>query len=141
MKRQIVSLVGVLGLLLVAACANAQSVNLKADVPFDFTVGKSILPAGAYSIQSLNTGTGHALAIRGKDSSTNMMAAANNAETLNASPNSRLVFHKYGDQYFLSQIWLQGEKVGRQFTASRREAEIAKSVQTSEDVIVLAALR
>ena len=65
MKRQIVSLVSVLGLLLVAACANAQSVNVKANVPFDFMVGKSTLSAGEYSIQSISTATGDVLAIRG----------------------------------------------------------------------------
>jgi hypothetical protein len=141
MKRQIVSLLGVFGLLLVAACANAQSVNVNANVPFDFTVGKSILPAGEYSIQSLASATGTVLAIRGEDSAKNMLASANTAETLNPSPNSRLVFHKYGDKYFLAQIWLQGERTGREFKISRREAEMAKSVPTSEDVIVLAALR
>jgi len=139
MKRQIASVLGVFGLLLVAACANAQSVNVNANVPFNFTVAKSTLPAGEYNIQSLVSATGSVLAIRG-DAGKNMLASANTAETLNASPNSRLVFHKYGDQYFLSQIWLQGENVGRQFTIGRREAEMA-SVKTSEDVIVLAALR
>ena len=140
MKRQIVSLVGVIGLLLVAACANAQSVNVKANVPFDFMVGKSTLPAGEYSIQSISTGSSSVLAIRGGKTN-QMLAAANHAETLNPSKNSRLVFHKYGDQYFLSQIWLQGERAGREFKITRREAEVAKNVPTSEDVIVLAALR
>jgi len=141
MKRQIASVIGVFGLLLVAACANAQSVNVKANVPFDFTVGKSTLSAGQYNIQSLSTGSSDVLAIRG-GAAQNMLASANRAETLNPSPNSRLVFHKYGDQYFLSQIWLQGEKAGRQFRITKREAEMAKNVQTSEeDVIVLAALR
>ena len=140
MKRQIVSLVGVIGLLLVAACANAQSVSVKANVPFDFTVGKSTLPAGEYSIQSISTGASSVLAIRGGKAN-QMLASTNHAETLNPSANSRLVFHKYGDQYFLSKIWLQGEKAGREFKISRREAEVAKSVPTSEDVIVLAALR
>jgi hypothetical protein len=139
MKRQIVSLVGVFGLLLVAACASAQSVNVKANVPFDFMVGKSTLTAGEYSIQSISTGGSSVLAIRG--GTNQMLASANNAQGLNPSPNSRLVFHKYGDQYFLSQIWLQGETAGREFKISRREAEVAKSVPTSEDVIVLAALR
>lgn len=140
MKRQIVSLVSVLGLLLVAACANAQSVNVKANVPFDFMVGKSTLPAGEYSIQSISSGTSDLLAIRGGKTN-QMLTSANHAETLNPSKNSRLVFHKYGDQYFLSQIWLQGERAGREFRITRREAEVAKNVPTSEDVIVLAALR
>jgi len=141
MKRQIANLLGVLSLLLVAACANAQSVNVKANVPFDFTVGKSNLSAGTYNIQSISTGTGKVLVIRSEDSANSMLAAANSADALDPSPNSRLVFHKYGSQYFLSQIWLEGERVGRQFNISRREAEMAKSVPTSEDVIVLAALR
>ena len=141
MKRQIANLLGVLSLLLVAACANAQSINVKADVPFDFTVGKSTLSAGAYNIQSLSTGTGKLLVIRGEDSANTMLASPNSSEKLDPSPNSRLVFHKYGNQYFLSQIWVEGERVGREFNISRREAEMAKSVQTSEDVIVLAALR
>ena len=141
MKRQIANLLGVLSLLLVAACANAQSINVKANVPFDFTVGKSNLSAGTYNIQSISTGTGKVLVIRSEDSANSMLASANSADALDPSPNSRLVFHKYGSQYFLSQIWLEGERVGRQFHISRREAEMAKSVRTSEDVIVLAALR
>jgi len=141
MKRQIANLLGVLSLLLVAACANAQNVNVKANVPFDFTVGKSNLSAGTYNIQSISTGTGKVLVIRGEDAANSMLASPNSAETLNPSPDSRLVFHKYGSQYFLSQIWLEGERVGREFKISRREAEMAKSVPTSEDVIVLAALR
>jgi len=141
MKRQIANLLGVLSLLLVAACANAQSINVKANVPFDFTVGKSNLSAGTYNIQSISTGTGKVLVIRGEDSANTMLASANSADALDPSPNSRLVFHKYGSQYFLSQIWLEGERVGREFNISRREAEMAKSVPTSEDVIVLAALR
>ena len=140
MKRQIVSLLSVVGLLLVAACANAQSVNVKANVPFDFMVGKSTLPAGEYSIRSTSTGASSVLAIRGGKTN-EMLASANQAQALNPSPNSRLVFHKYGDQYFLSQIWLQGERAGREFKITRREAEVAKNVPTSEDVIVLAALR
>lgn len=140
MKRQIVSLLGVFGLLLVAACANAQNVNVKANVPFDFTVGKATLPAGEYSIQSISTSDSPVLAIRGEKAKS-MLASSNSAETLNASPNSRLVFHKYGSEYFLSQIWVQGEKTGRQLRISKREAEMAKNISTSEDVIVLAALR
>lgn len=141
MKRQIVSLLGVFGLLLVAACASAQSVNVKANVPFDFAVDKTTLSAGEYTIQSISTSDGRVLVIRGEDAANNMLASPNSAETLNPSPNSRLVFHKYGNQYFLSQIWVEGERTGRQFRISHREAEMAKNVQTSEDVIVLAALR
>ena len=80
MKRQIANLLGVLSLLLVAACANAQSINVKANVPFDFTVGKSNLSAGTYNIQSISTGTGKVLVIRSEDSANSMLASANSGD-------------------------------------------------------------
>jgi hypothetical protein len=51
------------------------------------------------------------------------------------------LFHRYGDTYFLAQIWMQGEKQGRELRKTRRETEMAKNLQPSEDVIVLASLR
>jgi len=133
MKRQIANVLGVLGLLLVAACANAQSLNVTANVPFDFAVDKASLPAGAYSIQSISSAASSTLAIRSND--------RNKAEHLNPSSKTCLVFHRYGEQYFLSQIWVAGEKGGAQLRMSRREAETATNVDRSQDVIILAALR
>ncbi|HWC19871.1 MAG TPA: hypothetical protein VG498_22850 [Terriglobales bacterium] len=141
MRRQIVSLVGVFGLLLVAACANAQSLNVKANVPFDFVVDKDTLPAGDYSIRSINDATGNRTLVIGSGTRSIMLVNPNVTDALNAAKTSHLLFHRYGDEYFLAQIWVQGEKVGRQFKMSRREAEIAKNHQSSDDVIVLAALR
>ena len=139
MKRQIASVIGVFVLLMVAACANAQNLNVKASVPFDFVVNKAALPAGAYNIESMSSAGSSTLLIRGAQ--TQMVVLPNNARSLNPSPDTRLVFHRYGSQYFLSQIWTQGEAAGRQLRISRREAEMAKNIQRSEDVIVLAALR
>jgi len=141
MKRQIANVLGVLGLLLVAACANAQSLNVTANVPFDFAVDKASLPAGAYSIQSISSAASSTLAIRSNDRKTQMLVLPNKAEHLNPSSKTCLVFHRYGEQYFLSQIWVAGEKGGAQLRMSRREAETATNVDRSQDVIILAALR
>ena len=140
MKRQIVSLAGVLGLLLVAACANAQSLKVTANVPFDFVVDKTTLPSGAYSIDEITHGSA-ALAIRNREAGVSKMQLADHANSLNASPDTRLVFHRYGERYFLSQIWVAGERSGREFPISKREAEMAKNSQPAENVIVLAELR
>ena len=141
MRRQIVSLVGVFGLLLVAACANAQSLNVKANVPFDFVVDKDTLPAGDYSIRSINDATGGRTLVIQNGTRSLKLVNPNIADSLKPAKTSHLLFHRYGDEYFLAQIWVQGEKVGRQFKMSRREAEIAMNHQPSDDVIVLAALR
>lgn len=141
MKRQIVSILGVFGLLLVAACANAQSVNVKANVPFDFVLGNSTLPAGAYSIESVNAEIGSPTLLIRNGSKALELVNSNTAGKSSPAKSTHLLFHRYGDKYFLSQIWMEGATTGRQFRMSRREAEIAKNLQPSEDVIVLAALR
>ena len=141
MKRQIANLLGVLSLLLVAACASAQTVA-KVNVPFGFVVNKATLPAGAYRIDSVsNTSSTPILALRSEDARVAMLIMGNHATSAEPSENSRLVFRRYGDQYFLSQIWMAGETSGHELPISRREAELAKNQQPSEDVIVLASLR
>lgn len=140
MKRLTSTIVGMLGLFLVAAGANAQSLKVTADIPFSFVVDKATLPAGSYSIDALS-GASSGLVIRGNDSKTNTVVLSDRAEKFNASPDTHLVFHRYGDQYFLAQIWVQGEQAGRQVRITRREAETAKNMQAQSDVIVLAALR
>jgi hypothetical protein len=140
MKRQIVSLLGVFGLLLVAACASAQSMKVTANVPFNFVVDKATLPAGAYSIDALSTGS-TTLLIQNRDARIQMVTLPNNAEQLRPSDSTCLVFHRYGDRYFLSQIWVAGNSSGRQFKISRHESEVATNAQPAQDVIVLASLR
>lgn len=139
MKRQIAILLGVFGLMLSTAVANAQTLKVKANVPFDFVVDKTTMPAGAYTIDALLPSSS-ALAIRSSDAKVGRVVLANSARSREASTDTRLVFHHYGDRYFLSAIWVQGELSGREFPMSRREIEVAKSSAPSENVIVLASL-
>ena len=39
---------------------------------------------------------------------------------------SKLVFNRYGDQYFLSQVWMAGSDTGRDLSPSRNERNLAK---------------
>jgi len=55
MKRQMLTLVGVLGMLLAAGSASAQTIKVKADVPFNFIINKATLPAGEYTLMSVGT--------------------------------------------------------------------------------------
>jgi hypothetical protein len=141
MKRQIVTVIGVFGLLLAAACANAQSIKVKANVPFDFAVDKTTLPAGTYYIEEVLPQNSTALAIRNFDAGISRMLLSTSARSLNASENTRLVFHRYGERYFLAQIWVEGEAAGRQVPMSKRESETAKLMQRDDNVIVLASLQ
>ena len=49
---------------------------------------------------------------------------------------TKLVFHKYGDQYFLSQIWTPGGSTGRELLMPRLERELAKNAKIARQTIV-----
>ena len=59
---------------------------------------------------------------------------------MKASEQTKLVFQRYGDQYFLSEIWMEGNKVGHQLAKSRREVKMAEN-ETVQQVVILAELR
>ena len=121
MKKQLFALLG-LGLLFATASAYAQTVALKANVPFNFIVAGKTLPAGEYTIQSLST-IQRVLVIRGSDKP--QMVMANSCASAKPSDTSKLVFHRYGDRYFLSQIWTAGNASGAELPPSSRESEVA----------------
>src|ERR1700693_2371038 len=99
MKKQLFALLG-LGLLFATASAYAQTAALKANIPFNFVVTGKSLPAGEYTIQSLSVNE-RVLTIRGADKSANMIMVSP-CESAKPSAKTRLVFHRYGERYFLS---------------------------------------
>lgn len=138
MKNQLFALIG-LGLLLATASAYAQTGVMKANVPFNFIVDKTDVPAGQYMIQSVGT-TGTAVAIESSDRSLVKLVLPNSCESSQAQEKSKLVFHRYGGQYFLAQIWREGDNRGSELPKSQRENEVAMDYP-SQNVVVVATLR
>ncbi len=140
MKNQLFALIG-LGLLLATASAYAQTGVVKANVPFNFIVEKTQLPAGEYMIQSLSVaGSSRATMIESPDQKLVKVLLPNACESTQAPEKTKLVFHRYGDQYFLSQIWIAGNDRGRELPRSGREAEVAMDYP-AQNVVVVATLR
>lgn len=143
MKRQAFSLISLLSLLLVAGSAIAQTIHVRADIPFNFAVGSKTYPAGTYEIGTIDNRNSKTLQLKGRDGNASAMINTNTAESLRPANKSKLVFNRYGDRYFLSQIWMNGAILGHQLPQSSREKEIAKDMArnlTRERVEVLASL-
>jgi len=136
MKKQM-SLLG-LGLLLVTALASAETVNMKVNIPFNFVVGGATLPSGEYTVQGLSLG--NAISIRKSDQTATRLTLAIRCESSKTPEQSKLVFHKYGDRYFLAQIWMAGDNSGHELPKSRREAEVAMDY-SAQQVVLVASLR
>ena len=97
--------------------AVAQDRAVRATVPFDFTVGDKLLPAGTYTI---TTASSDVIELRNYDKHVTILSAAtpDNKESRNGS---KLVFDKYGDQYFLSEILCRPALMNVNLPTSRAE--------------------
>ena len=136
MKRNYLLLAAAVALL-VATGANAQTINVKANVPFSFVVNRTTLPAGEYSLESIGNGGG-ALVIRGANTKTASLIMSHACESLNAASHGKLVFHRYGGQYFLSQVWVGGDNRGHELPTSAREKEVAKDFRAEKVMLAVA---
>jgi len=109
--------------------ANAQS-NAKrvvADVPFEFSVGYKALPAGTYSVQSI-VSAGDGLLIQSTDGKISALRLSDETRRIKEKPQARLVFHRYGERYFLAEVWNGFDNTGRQLTKSQEERAIANEL-------------
>jgi hypothetical protein len=141
MKKQALTLVGVLSLLLVAGSALAQTYSIRADVPFSFTVNQTTMPAGQYTISPLGNGT-NVLVIQSSDTQAIKLVNANRAGAASskAADRTKLVFHCYeGDHCFLYQLWVGGMSRGQELPRSAVEREIAANLGSHREVAVVAA--
>jgi hypothetical protein len=112
-----------LTLTLLAAAAltlplNAQS--LKIDVPFEFAVGSTTAPAGQYRIGHQTGSPVMSIAGTDRDSKyyTNLLGGI---EATNRAAQERLIFNRYGDQYFLAEIWTRTSRITVPKTRTERE--------------------
>jgi len=138
MKKQLFTAIAVVSVLLAVGSAFAQIGSdrmLVANVPFDFIVGKTTLPAGHYTIQSFGN-SGKMLHIRGSWPEPGIYVLAIDTASTRVAPQSQLVFNRYGSRYFLSQIVVQGSNGGHQLMRSQRELEMARNDIAQKLVLV-----
>jgi hypothetical protein len=104
----------------VAGTSFGQSQTVQAKVPFDFTVGNKLLPSGTYTIKEQSTGV---IVIRNHDKAIGMMSLVS-PDGNKAAGGGKLVFHKYGSQYFLSEILCDAAEMNLRVPASKTEKRV-----------------
>ena len=112
----------------------ADDTRSTAEVPFDFTVMNREMPAGTYVVEQINGG--QALKVRNSDTKEAVLCIAAIREH-GAGGEPRLVFNRYGDRYFLSQVWFYDQNSGVKLSKTRAE----KALNTGKGSGVLAAIR
>ncbi len=102
-----------------AAFGQTKAGDVVVDVPFAFSVAGQNLPAGHYIVASAGTDL-----IRIFSSHTRGVFLPTHSGMRSKSDGSKLVFHRYGDTYFLSSVWITGNTVGKELFRSSAEREL-----------------
>jgi hypothetical protein len=102
---------------------DAQTVDMRAVIPFNFHAGDRLLPAGEYSIR----GQGPVVFLRGADNGSPAFALMTiRTEDQDQYAHARLEFNRYGNEYFLTAVWDSFTQNGRQMLPTPRQKELAK---------------
>jgi hypothetical protein len=129
MTRNIVGILTILAISLVIGLPNTYAQNVvTATVPFAFTVGGSDMPAGTYSISPVSETV---IAITDRNSGKSVMSLARH-EWAGSDGTPKLLFHKYGNKYFLSQVSRGFGSSPMQLPTSKQERELARELQIAK---------
>jgi hypothetical protein len=122
----------VVALVLVAPAIAQQNAYI-INVPFRFHVSAHELPAGKYRIGMVAPGI---VQVRGVDHIVNaMFAAPQVGRSSHGSLIGELVFHRYGQKYFLSRVWFQDVDAGYELNISNTEREVAQQTASTETAL------
>ena len=111
-----------------AARVNAQAPKkVVADVPFEFSVGYKTMPAGEYIVETVAS-AGNALLIQSADAKSSALRRSEATVPTKDKKHARLVFHRYGERYFLAEVWSGLDVSGRQLVKSQEERAIEQEL-------------
>jgi len=131
MKKPILNIVTALSIILGLSIAGFAGLTTRvtADIPFDFSVGNKKFSPGKYTI-ARGTST-QTLVIRDSENKESAVFLVQNASS-RKDAKAMFVFNRYGDQYFLSQVWDGGAgDSGSVLAKSKAERKAAKNVRNT----------
>jgi len=96
--------------------------ELRAKIPFDFIVADQVLPAGEYSIARLGASPG--IRITSVDLTRFVAVFPTPGASNRTGYRSAMTFNKYGDQYFLKEIWTSADATGTKIPECRTERKV-----------------
>jgi hypothetical protein len=113
--------------------AHAQIVgDLQVNIPFQFHVGNTKLPAGQYVIHMLDDSDLTVMEITSADGSTSALFQVQDAEANSTPAKSELIFNKYGNRYFLAKLFDEGNPSGSQVLMSRYEKRVSQETAEAQ---------
>ena len=118
------------------ASAQIGSNGLVAKVPFQFRAGNTLVPAGQCVVQPAGTDP-RTLVIHNSAAKVALFVMTRPGRTTKRSSGSALIFHKYGEKYFLAGIQVKGSEAAYQLPEGNAEAELrAQNIPASQEILL-----
>jgi len=138
MKKQALRIFTMLSLVLMltAVSVHAQSKRTTINIPFNFTVGQTTLPAGEYTIEPNRKDSPDVWLIQSTSGHDSVLFTTGSTWASETPKRTGLVFNNYDGQYFLAKIWNAGDNSGRALRKPRLERQLAKNGAQREVVVV-----
>ena len=109
---------------------------LTATVPFAFTIETNNLPAGTYTVSILPPY--NMIKVQSADGRKVAWIGVIPSLKSEESKQAKLVFHRFGNEYFLAQVWEQGSNVHRDLRSGNRARELARNGDRMQFITILA---
>jgi membrane-bound lytic murein transglycosylase len=142
MKKRSFVMASLLVLFSMAATQTVQAQQpMVVSIPFAFVAGNVTLPAGEYRVETMDRNSA-ILLIRCSDLNASAIVITFAAQGKELNSESKLVFNRYDNRYFLAQVWTAGSLRGRELLKSPREKEVAQSarLETKGQITLVARL-
>jgi hypothetical protein len=114
--------------------ADCQQRKNQAKIPYGFVVGDTTLPAGTYEIGVADDHALNVLQIQSANGKTKILFATESIQLSSAKRDSKLVFDKVGDTYFLSRVFLGGDDSVNELPKSKRQRKLEEQGLTAATI-------
>jgi hypothetical protein len=133
--------VAVIMLPMLAVAQLPSNEKLIANVPFEFTIGKKVVPAGQWTAQHAFRNDEMFLLLRNANAKVAVTSSWLPGESKSAPVKSSLTFHRYGNSYFLVAINVEGDRANYKIPESKAEAELRAENRPASEEILVASLK
>jgi hypothetical protein len=124
--------------------AQLPGTEIRVSIPFDFTVRGKTLPAGEYEVRRINDEPIGLLIRNMHDKHDNVVFETEPKIDRSITKRDELIFTRYGDSYFLSEVVTAGEQTGEEVNPSHHERELRREMMTQNqaapETVTVAAL-
>lgn len=132
MNKQVITILATTILFATLTVASAQGQdagNFSVTIPFDFAVAGKVLPADDYQVHRAIAGTRSVTEFKNSKGTIRIyLPSTHPVQNSAIQSDAKLVFNRYGNQFFLSQVWMAGRSTGEELMTSSRERAVQREL-------------